>query len=383
MGLISEWVEVILNSANIKHYENLGYEIPRTEKIYYKKNGQLSHRELTVSVGTKIKVKIEDVPIQSNIKVDCKCDCCGNLLIMTYQRYNQTNHNGNTYCIKCANTILHSGENNPRWNPNKTNDEREMQRRYPEYHIFVKTCLTRDNYTCQCCNKHYNNLEVHHLDGFDWCKEKRTDVTNGITLCETCHSNFHFKYGKGKNTKEQYMEWIGVAQLEIKDYKCELPTSRQIIDIEENQVYCSVREYANLHNIKNATQVYNVCNHKSIPVNYYTINNHHVLWYDEYLQMTDIQLKEYLKQSINKIFIPVICITTGKTFNNMADAARCYNANARCISLCCSGELMSSGKLFDGTKLQWMYLSDFEKLSKEEREKILDVKESENYGHTI
>ena len=59
MGLISEWVEVILNSANIKHYENLGYEIPRTEKIYYKKNGQLSHRELTVSVGTKIKVKIE------------------------------------------------------------------------------------------------------------------------------------------------------------------------------------------------------------------------------------------------------------------------------------------------------------------------------------
>ena len=44
---------------------------------------------------------------------------------------------------------------------------------------------------------------------------------------------------------------------------------------------------------------------------------------------------------------------------------------------------MSSGKLFDGTKLQWMYLSDFEKLSKEEREKILDVKESENYGHTI
>ena len=34
---------------------------------------------------------------------------------------------------------------------------------------------------------------------------------------------------------------------------------------------------------------------------------------------------------------------------------------------------MSSGKLFDGTKLQWMYLSDFNNLLKEEQDKLLNI----------
>jgi hypothetical protein len=68
--------------------------------------------------------------------------------------------------------------------------------------------LNRDNYTCQCCHKRGGNINAHHLDGYDWCKEKRTDVNNAVTLCQDCHSDFHHQYGYGGNTKEQFEEWI-------------------------------------------------------------------------------------------------------------------------------------------------------------------------------
>ena len=52
------------------------------------------------------------------------------------------------------------------------------------------------------------NLEAHHKDGYGWCVERRIDVTNGVTLCEECHINFHKIYGYRDSTEEQYEEWI-------------------------------------------------------------------------------------------------------------------------------------------------------------------------------
>ena len=66
----------------------------------------------------------------------------------------------------------------------------------------------RDNYTCRCCGKDTHNNVSHHLDGYNWCIEKRLDVDNGVTLCESCHKEFHSIYGYGNNTKEQFEEWI-------------------------------------------------------------------------------------------------------------------------------------------------------------------------------
>lgn len=81
-----------------------------------------------------------------------------------------------------------------------------------EYKQFVKDVLERDNYTCQRCGSN-NNPQVHHILNYSSYKKLRTDVNNGITLCECCHSpmilgSFHQIYGTYNNTKEQLDEYI-------------------------------------------------------------------------------------------------------------------------------------------------------------------------------
>ena len=220
VGLISKEVEILLSSKNIKYYEYLGYEIPR----YYNKR----KKTMCVKRGTKIKVIVKDLPIGSHIKVKVKCDYCGKEYELKYQDYVRHNHEGKNYCKICSSTVLTSKENNgmfricrygkdnPNYNPNKTDEEREQGRNIKGYTDFIKNVLKRDNYTCQCCGINGNgyNLRVHHLDGYNWCKEKRTDIDNGVTLCEDCHKEFHNIYGKGNNTKEQFDEFIKNKELE-------------------------------------------------------------------------------------------------------------------------------------------------------------------------
>lgn len=100
----------------------------------------------------------------------------------------------------------YSGENSPTWNPNLTDEERECTRNYSEYNQWRVAVYERDNYTCQCCSKG-KHLNAHHKDGYHWCVERRTDVTNGVTLCESCHIEFHFIYSKKNNTEAQYIEF--------------------------------------------------------------------------------------------------------------------------------------------------------------------------------
>lgn len=100
------------------------------------------------------------------------------------------------------------GAENPNYNQDKTDEEREKGRIIDGYKEWRSNVYQRDNYTCQCCgDKSGGNLNAHHLDGYDWCKEKRTSVENGVTLCDKCHIKFHKIYGTGKNTKEQFYKF--------------------------------------------------------------------------------------------------------------------------------------------------------------------------------
>ena len=70
-------------------------------------------------------------------------------------------------------------------------------RRTPEYRIWRKQVYERDNYTCQHCGKKGGRLNAHHIKPFSKWENLRTEVDNGITLCEKCHKKLHKEVNNG------------------------------------------------------------------------------------------------------------------------------------------------------------------------------------------
>jgi hypothetical protein len=97
--------------------------------------------------------------------------------------------------------ILH-----PRWKK-----ERKLLRKKHEgieYNEWRKAIFRRDNFTCQKCGQYGGNLIAHHIFNFADFPELRLAIDNGITLCKKCHNEFHKRFGKTNNTKEQLEEFL-------------------------------------------------------------------------------------------------------------------------------------------------------------------------------
>jgi len=99
------------------------------------------------------------------------------------------------------------GYKNSSYNPNLTEQDRIDRRNLPELRQWRVLVFKRDNYTCQICGNRSCNLNAHHLDGWHWCKERRFDLSNGVTLCSKCHKDYHSKYGRKNNTEQQFIEF--------------------------------------------------------------------------------------------------------------------------------------------------------------------------------
>ena len=74
-------------------------------------------------------------------------------------------------------------------------------------HRWRISVIKRDNGKCVLCEEN-GKLEVHHLDGYHWCKSRRYDIDNGVTLCSECHKEFHSIYTTKNNTEEQFKKFI-------------------------------------------------------------------------------------------------------------------------------------------------------------------------------
>lgn len=353
--LLSTEVEVVLGGTNVKYFENLGYEIPRRKDKQYK---------MRYERGATITVKVEDLPEYSTTLVDLNCDCCKKLYTSQYSTYFHHNHNGLTYCGDCAHKMLLSGNKSPLWNPNKTDEEREIGRNYPEYLEFIKRTLARDNYTCQCCGKTSKDatLEVHHLNAYSWFIEGRTDETNAITLCESCHANFHAKYGNKHSTKEEFEEWFG-RTVELVKYGVEITSCKKPYCIDTNTTYVSIPRMCEEIGIPMNTKVYDICNKVRGAKTYY---GYHFLWHDDYIKMSQEEIDKYVEKcDTHPSSRKIICITTGKIFEQCKYAEEYYNTTSSNIIKCCKEKQKFAGKLSDGTPLVWRYYEDYTKLQNE------------------
>lgn len=64
------------------------------------------------------------------------------------------------------------------------------------YGRFRAKVMDRDGHCCRICGS-TSNLEVHHIKPYAKYPELRTKVSNGITLCKSCHKQRHreMRYG--------------------------------------------------------------------------------------------------------------------------------------------------------------------------------------------
>ena len=100
--ILSKEVEVRLNAFNVEYYKSLGYEIPmkRATTSSYKKYKKF----LVYDFNQTLKVKIEDLPKGSNVRVEVLCDWCQkNKALIQYGTYNKSiNISGNYACKECG-----------------------------------------------------------------------------------------------------------------------------------------------------------------------------------------------------------------------------------------------------------------------------------------
>lgn len=101
---------------------------------------------------------------------------------------------------------MFTGENSPVWKGG-INDVR-WDRLKPIYKAWRNSVYQRDNYCCQKCKKHSKHLQSHHILNWKDYEENRYEINNGITFCESCHIDFHRKYGKRNNNAEQVIEFL-------------------------------------------------------------------------------------------------------------------------------------------------------------------------------
>ena len=102
MGIITKEVEVRVRPNTLEHYKSLGYKIPM--KKASDSYGKLHNKEYVYDFNTPIKVRIDDLPKYSKVKVFVLCDMCKeNTVPVVYENYISVVEKTGTYvCQDCA-----------------------------------------------------------------------------------------------------------------------------------------------------------------------------------------------------------------------------------------------------------------------------------------
>ncbi len=85
----------------------------------------------------------------------------------------------------------YSGINHWNWKNGKS----KRMLNTPEYKNWRTLVFQRDNYTCQECGKTNCYLEAHHIKAWVEYPDLRFEVSNGKTLCKSCHKLTRKFYG--------------------------------------------------------------------------------------------------------------------------------------------------------------------------------------------
>ena len=95
----------------------------------------------------------------------------------------------------------HSGENHWNWKGGITSEMKQI-RSTEEYQVWRQKVYARDNWKCQKCDKK-KDIVAHHKKSFKDYPKLRFNVSNGKTLCRSCHKKVHEEIGKQTRWKKK------------------------------------------------------------------------------------------------------------------------------------------------------------------------------------
>lgn len=93
-------------------------------------------------------------------------------------------------------------EQNPNWKGGVTPLIKAI-RTSKDYSLWRSAVFLRDEYQCQQCGKR-KNLHAHHIEKVSENLSRIFDITNGVTLCITCHQEQHPELQLTMGTKEEH-----------------------------------------------------------------------------------------------------------------------------------------------------------------------------------
>ena len=110
-----------------------------------------------------------------------------------------------------------------------------------DYTLWARRIKELDRYICRICGKKYNwkdteneRFHSHHLNSWDIHINERYDINNGVCLCSRCHLSFHQLFGKGNNTRAQFIEFMKLTEL-IKTSAYKLKKDEHLITVTESK----------------------------------------------------------------------------------------------------------------------------------------------------
>ena len=100
-----------------------------------------------------------------------------------------------------------SGDKHYNWKGGITPENTKI-RMSIDYRLWREAVFARDNWTCQKTGIKGGSLRAHHIKNFSDYPELRFAIDNGITFCKDSHIEFHKKYGRKNNNKEDILQFI-------------------------------------------------------------------------------------------------------------------------------------------------------------------------------
>jgi len=118
--ILDKEVKIKISSKIFNHYKNLGYDFKH---------------------GETIKIKVEDLPIKSNFKIEVKCDVCNKTKTLAYSNYKKnTNNLLNPYA--CSNECAHVANKNKKTCLEKYGDENYNNMNKAKQTLFINYGVT-------------------------------------------------------------------------------------------------------------------------------------------------------------------------------------------------------------------------------------------------